>query len=1011
MDFMAPSADDPLPLPSLRLLVPPVQLMMASMWRVLKRRDVSNYWKVAEYVSLVVDMVPELLLHKQRKYLNMGLRARYILELCRCEQPTEPNLVLSYIEQIKQQHPASSDTKDSNEEIVQFLELVNKLLKDPKACQDFFKDFHAEYGAQYDNDLQLLFSEFLYRLGHLLPVPDLDQIVSWLETECPVLDDCVHTVAAPQDLMHLLQHHKRLGHLEQHVPPSSMGDKIFSTLSAVSSARGANHANQSNQPHLQQTVDQPASSVEDVAFEVIAVTDCAEVELDTSGDSEAAMVESCPEGGERCTVEREDCLLVLPNELIGPGEVTVEASQDEPQGRAAPGSTLVATPGDHQSDLPSRPLENPPGPHDCPKCKKKFKFASSLIAHRVIHTGERPHRCSHCGRCFSFRQSLERHRQTHRSAREYDCSVCGKTFHSLSARGEHEAVHAEGSMYTCNRCPGTFSSQSLLANHLESHAADPGANQPPEVDDKVGEEVRLVATSGCQVLPDGAQVAADSAEVEGRTGPTSEVDDSSAAAPKVRTSGRKRRPTMKVQVINLQKCTTSTRQQTNKRSSPKLKPLPLNCVEHSYGSSPLSTKDSDTSSGQSAAFACPKCSFHHMQETEVQRHIDSAHSLGDESAAQTLPDQEGTFACPDCDKSFRFQSLLKAHQRSHTGEQPFLCPQCGRRFSFKQSLERHKQTHKPGRRHRCLICGESFDSLEAEREHRSAHMENGEYLCSECGRAFAWKSALVRHLKTHGKDAGEAAHTHKCPRCDLAFSCASYLNKHLQTHREERAHACSCGKSFAYRAALTAHQRVHQKERPHVCAQCGKGFLYRGGLLNHMKIHSEDMPFMCSFCGKSFKRERNMKKHERCHTRENVFACSQCDKSFVYKATLVRHQLTHSGERPYLCSDCGKGFFSHAELLKHERFHTGHKPFECPHCGKRFTQSCYLTIHLRYHTGARPYPCTECDKSFLSANRLKRHQRTHSAEKPYVCAQCGKGFRQSYNLKMHERTHYDVHVG
>lgn len=42
------------------------------------------------------------------------------------------------------------------------------------------------------------------------------QIVSWLETECPVLEDCVHTVAAPGDLMHLLQHHKRLGHLEQH---------------------------------------------------------------------------------------------------------------------------------------------------------------------------------------------------------------------------------------------------------------------------------------------------------------------------------------------------------------------------------------------------------------------------------------------------------------------------------------------------------------------------------------------------------------------------------------------------------------------------------------------------------------------------------------------------------------------------------------------------------------------------------------------------------------------------
>lgn len=35
-----------------------------------------NYWKVAEYVSLVIDMVPELLMYKHRMQLNLGLRAR-----------------------------------------------------------------------------------------------------------------------------------------------------------------------------------------------------------------------------------------------------------------------------------------------------------------------------------------------------------------------------------------------------------------------------------------------------------------------------------------------------------------------------------------------------------------------------------------------------------------------------------------------------------------------------------------------------------------------------------------------------------------------------------------------------------------------------------------------------------------------------------------------------------------------------------------------------------------------
>lgn len=35
-----------------------------------------NYWKVAEFVSLVMDVVPELLMYKHRTQLNLGLRAR-----------------------------------------------------------------------------------------------------------------------------------------------------------------------------------------------------------------------------------------------------------------------------------------------------------------------------------------------------------------------------------------------------------------------------------------------------------------------------------------------------------------------------------------------------------------------------------------------------------------------------------------------------------------------------------------------------------------------------------------------------------------------------------------------------------------------------------------------------------------------------------------------------------------------------------------------------------------------
>uniref|UniRef100_A0AAQ5YCC2 TERF1-interacting nuclear factor 2 N-terminal domain-containing protein n=1 Tax=Amphiprion ocellaris TaxID=80972 RepID=A0AAQ5YCC2_AMPOC len=184
--------------------------MTASMWQVLKKQDVMNYWKVAEFVSFVVDMVPELLMYKHRTQLNLGLRARVSNSEGQKVFIEKKKLRLWLLHLL---------VKESEEEevMLNFLELIQTLLKDPEERRDFFLEvFPAEYGIQFDSDLQTLFWEFLCRLAQLLPVPDLEQIVSWLGAECSVMEDCVQSVSEPTDLKNLLQHHKQLGHLEQH---------------------------------------------------------------------------------------------------------------------------------------------------------------------------------------------------------------------------------------------------------------------------------------------------------------------------------------------------------------------------------------------------------------------------------------------------------------------------------------------------------------------------------------------------------------------------------------------------------------------------------------------------------------------------------------------------------------------------------------------------------------------------------------------------------------------------
>lgn len=65
-----------LPVHYLRLLAPPLQLLSAAVWQVVQQGLVDHYGMLEEFVTMVTELVPELMSYSQRAQLIMGLRAK-----------------------------------------------------------------------------------------------------------------------------------------------------------------------------------------------------------------------------------------------------------------------------------------------------------------------------------------------------------------------------------------------------------------------------------------------------------------------------------------------------------------------------------------------------------------------------------------------------------------------------------------------------------------------------------------------------------------------------------------------------------------------------------------------------------------------------------------------------------------------------------------------------------------------------------------------------------------------
>ncbi|XP_076153602.1 uncharacterized protein LOC143136813 [Alosa pseudoharengus] len=879
----------PLPtLGSLRLLVPPLRLVAAYMWQVTQRGDVMQYGILADFVSLVMEAVPELLSPKHAVELILGLRARVVLELCRGDRAVASDELKLHLDSIQLLLPAlrAEDGSLSDSE-TGFTKLVQTLLEDPEERRSFFQDVFPDVcGSRYDEVLQVLMWDFLRRLEKLLPVPDLLQVVSWLDDSAALAADCTECITHPENLKALTQCTEVLARLDPpsaptvlggiivsllHTGPhrtatrgqmdSTTGGQMDSTTGQMDSTTGQMDSTTGGQmdsttggqmdsttgqmnstcptQHYHPTEDHAQSdpvTSEEVVLETVTKTTCTGMELGTSLADGEAEEEPGGGGGHRMTEisggeeeeEEESSDWVSERDRMSQGQSGEAELQQETHRQGSTATSCVDAERATGGTAPDSAV--PVGwrrSQRKPKKTWKVKVVHAQVQRTKVKAQERKHGC-----CLESK-----------NVNSSESSAVGPIRVSVGENSSDEAAQT----WSRPQCPFSHQQEELVRQHQE-----------------------LVHTDQTQTAP------------------------------------------------------------------PSVPALPHACADcgKSYRFSSELKAHQRTHSGE-RPFTCQQCdkSFAHSQALARHRYTHGAPRLYEcGRCPEVFPSiavrnehrraqHEPKIYCAECDKLFSSSSALQRHLLLHQQERPYKCPECPAAFPCLPSLTRHGVAHRTERSYPCS-CGKSFTYKGALLSHQRVHSNERPFLCDDCGKSFLYKGALEQHRMTHSDE-----RPFLCPHCGKAFKRQRSLNKHVSGHTREKVFHCSqCDKTFCYKASLTRHELTHSGERPFLCDDCGKGFFSHSELQKHQRFHTGHKPFRCAVCDKSFTQSCYLTLHMRYHTGARPYTCTSCSKNFSSSTRLKRHMRTHTGEKPYQCTVCLARFQQSYQLKAHRQTHHALNP-------------------------------------------------------------------------------------
>ncbi|KAM3592659.1 uncharacterized protein V6R79_023010 [Siganus canaliculatus] len=852
----------PLPLSALRLLVPPIQLVSAAVWQTVQQKASADYGMLEEFVSMVTDIVPELLTTKQRIQLFLGLRARLILDLCQHEATAHFELIQPHLDRLQKSISAwvievgAADTEVSHGA---FVDLVKNLLENPEEREHFFQNVPEEFGPAYDEALLTLMWIFLTRLEKFVPLQTFQQVASQFGAVSTVLAECMDTLTQCEELTMLLNYHRELSQLDHH-DISSDGACIISALTLpivdrMESAKSQSQVNSgTNFPSLRTDLDS----------ESLALPHTVHRTTDAVGDDQQDQMRT--------------------------GESDWTSGEKRTAGKLADHSKQGESPGQSAFNLVKR----------CSVQLKKVKVPPSLHARPV-----RPNRGLRMKRIL-----LEEKRDI------YDFSMkerpSGRYLSGVSHRGGTDSFTTDSYMAPIDHS----SDEDSWSYYSDENSSQRTPCTSPSMADSWSNYSDEEASSATplRTSPERNPASSCSNKDPSYTATKNESIAQKKGVSKTQGATRKKKGLC---VICKEYVHTSLRthlkthfptgelacQQCGHRfklySSLKFH-MNSSCYEYSQ-----QQVDPERPDVVEKRYKCDKCEEAFRYKVSLDRHKMTHNErycgvcrrvLRDAAAVARHKASHTLFQCNRCEESFLlFKPLLRHYENIHQVSRPFQCNQCLKSFLKLRLLILHEWKHTGHLPFQCTHCSMRFRTHSDLISHDRVHTREKPYLCAECGKTFAQKSNLLRHL-------------------NLIHS----------EYRNEKKHSCSnCEKSFKEKGALKKHQRSkhgHELFR-HPCPYCGK-MVSASTMARHKLIHTGERPFKCTApeCDKFFRSNVEVRNHFlRHHTSDRPYKCDVCGKSFPKMCFLTAHAKVHSGQKPFVCHICGKRFPRRYSMLRHEK--------------------------------------------------------------------------------------------